>query len=81
MVVSTVLRDIARKLGYTNLRSQVTLERSVEDFALRHFESVHHTGNGSFQIVVGEVNEVFVDKVCIGHLKSRRHQCSLIVAL
>ena len=81
MVVSRVLRDVARKLRHANLLREVPLEGRIQNLALRRLQSVHHARDGALQIVVAEVNQVLVDEIAVRQAVSSGNQGRAVVAL
>lgn len=73
VVVTRVLTDVARELSDTDLGSEITLERSLQNLPLRGLESVHDGRNAALEIVVGEVDEILVDELFVGERLTRRN--------
>ena len=63
MVIRRLLRDVSSQLRHLHVRRQVLLQTSVYDLALRRFQTVHHVGNRTLDVLCAKVCQVAVHKV------------------
>mmetsp|Transcript_121800 Transcript_121800/g.289582 ORF Transcript_121800/g.289582 Transcript_121800/m.289582 type:complete len:416 (-) Transcript_121800:1242-2489(-) len=80
VVVGTVLAYISNKLRNLHVRPQVALEATVEDLALSRLQTIHDRWHTSHQVVAGELYQLFVHKLLVGHSSlGVIHKASLLV--
>ena len=64
-MISRLLGNITRELRHLDLRCQILFECSEQNLSQTNLETIHQIGNASVAVVLGEVDELSIDKLLV----------------